>query len=506
MIKLDTTLPTRLGGTAKPFADNNYARALFGIVHPILSTLGLAWKCLTAPSEIFVNTEQTKFTGRLVLRALNLTSGTVLLATATVGALQLAAVHWGVLATISTLLAGAGISIGSFGIVPLILGCCLVVGFASAFLSNCLEKRALSKLPKIRYVLDTKTHADKGKALALLILKTIILPWGICACIKHLVQRAVMIAVHPGQNWIRLMSSEERKSAKTQEQFLLKMHREHPDVVKPIVLKKNGVEYSGWMLTNPKNTAKGNWILQGVQSYQTAEDAVYDILMNDTHINPEFNVLVMNPPGVGHSQGTSTPETLGEVQELALTFLEEPMQAKNIAMIGRSLGGAGMGVATLNHTFKTDSINYVSIPQLTFGSLAHLSQEMMRTMAPCLTTIAFPLIRSIGFKMDAVEGFRRLAELDIPVCVINRKNSTGEYIHDDVIPAIATLGAKLESLGLQPNETTSYQEPTGELIPLNFSHDNTIEITALTARILQKWYRKTDYLPNVAQKRGRQEA
>jgi len=485
MIQLDTNQPTRLGGVAKPFANNNYARALFGIVHPIFSALGLAWNCLTAPSEISVNTEQKKFTGRLVLRALNITSGTAFLATATVGALQLAAVHWGMLTTISTLLAGAGISIGSMGIVPLIVGCCLVVGFASAFLSNCLEKRALSKLPERRYVLDTETHADKGKALALLVLKTLILPWGICACLKHLVQRTIMIAVHPGQNWIRLLSSKERENTRTNEKYLRFLQTHRSDAIKPIVLKKNGVEYSGWMFL-PAGAPKENWIVHAVENYETAEGFMRYILQTGKHIHEKFNLLVMNPPGVGHSQGTSTPETLGEVQELALTFVENHMGATRIAMIGRSLGGASMNLGIAQHEFQ-DHVAYVSIPQMTFGSLAHLSQELMRTMAPRLTNIASPLLCLIGLEMDAIAGSQKLAARNIPEYVINSRDAQ-QYFPDGVIPANAALGARLEELGIMKNKTTRHHGPTGELVNQDWDHNDLTGVNALTATILQAWY------------------
>jgi hypothetical protein len=194
-----------------------------------------------------------------------------------------------------------------------------------------------------------------------------------------------------------------------------------------------------------------------------------------------FNTILIDNPGVGNSQGTSTPATMGEVQELALTFLETQMKARRIAIIGRSLGGAAIGQAILQHNFKP-GIQYLVIQQMTFGSLSHIAKKMVKAIAPCLKGLVAPLIRWTELEMDNVAASIKLAACNIPECIINcRDPLTDGYAHDGVIPGKATLGARLDKMGVsQSLKTTNYQTPT------NFHH-NSPESIKLTAGILSDW-------------------
>jgi hypothetical protein len=290
-----------------------------------------------------------------------------------------------------------------------------------------------------------------------------------------------MAYVYPAQNscYKKCSKQAERIQAIVDSPSMQLLMKE--DIVRQIVLEKNGVQFSGWMISDPARRENGQWALQAAGNGEFTLEYVAHI--GKQYMDSNFNTILVDNPGVGDSQGTSTPATMGEVQELALTFLETQKNVNKIAVIGRSLGGAAIGRAVLQHDFNP-KIQYLVIPQMTFGSLSHIAKKMVKAIAPCLKGLVAPIIRWTDLEMDNVAASNKLAACNIPECIINcRDPMTGEYALDGVIPGKATLGARLQKMGISQHlKITSYSTPT------NFEH-NSRESFDLTADILSRWDR-----------------
>jgi len=132
---------TQNWGVRRDFKNNYYISAILGIIHPILNEIRALGN---RPEGSSSSLEKRKIRVHDVIVCL---SGTAFLATALFGILQAAAVHWGLIASITALLSGVGISIGSAGVVPLIMGVFLLVGVLCAgFENHQREKRWLDEV------------------------------------------------------------------------------------------------------------------------------------------------------------------------------------------------------------------------------------------------------------------------------------------------------------------------------------------------------------------------
>lgn len=327
------------------------------------------------------------------------------------------------------------------------------------------------------------TWLNTSKSIALCVLKIVIFPWGLYELNKYTIQRALMAIINPAQNAIA-KTTNSRYRPKNLDELRKQIGittKESPLIYRHVTLQKNGVTYSGLMLGHRDTIQNGKWILEAVGKYQTVEGFLHYELTKDLHLpdkhkissssekKPEksvteittdyakagFNILLINGPGVGRSQGTATPKTMGEVQELGLTFLETAVQAKKIVLAGFSLGGAAMSEAIIQHTFKKD-VEYLSIQKMTFGKLSQLCEEIVKNYFPSIKGLAAPLIRWTGLETNLLAASLKLQELGIPEIIINNgdpQKKPHEYGFDTIIPAEATLGRQLELEGITRNKT-----------------------------------------------------
>jgi hypothetical protein len=258
------------------------------------------------------------------------------------------------------------------------------------------------------------------------------------------------------------------------------------ECITPVTLEKNGVKYSGWTICHPQNKNNGNWTVIGLENNATAEQLIEKEEFN-YQMGAGFNILVMNPPGVGLSQGTSTPASLGEVQDLALTYLEN-RGAKKIAMLGRSLGGAAIGQGILQHTFKSN-IKYLAIPHMTFGSLSQAVHGLVKKRISCLASTAASLIRWTGLEMNTVAASEKLSKNQIREIVVNRFTN-GRYTDDEIISAEASLGYMLSLKSITRHKSLPSSEN-----PLDLKH-NSKYVEPYIARILAHWGQDLNAAPD----------
>jgi hypothetical protein len=246
------------------------------------------------------------------------------------------------------------------------------------------------------------TWLESAQKVALLLTKIILFPWGLYEGLKYLLTRIVMLVVNPAQykNTSHVRKSFYRACKQAENERFIE---------REILLEKDGIQYRGVMLGTKDTIANGKWCSYAIGNAAYAEETV---LANEGEpfLQQGYNLLVMNGPAVGGSQGAATPETLGDVQDLAMTFLESAVKAKKIALAGYSLGGASLGKGILKHRFQPN-VQYWAVRMMTFDRLSHLAEKTAGSWAK-------KLIFWLDLEMDSVEASKKLQELGVPEMII----------------------------------------------------------------------------------------
>jgi hypothetical protein len=342
---------------------------------------------------------------------------------------------------------------------------------------------------------------DKGessvKKIALVALKIIFLPWGIYCGVKWAVQRLVMVMVYPVQSSLvkfflpRMWKPTDPEKRLFTDLLNTKGLGEHRAkmadslskdgfVVRHVCLDKNGTKLSGLLVTHPEHSQNGKWALQACGNFQQIEHSL-DKIARYYH-KEKFNLLLVNNPGVGLSQGTATPDTMGEAQQTGISFLETAVKAKTIALGGYSLGGGTLGQAILKHNFKLDKVKYVVVRQMTFDRVSSVCLHRYRELIDrnWFKEIVRPLVQWAGCEMDSVEASRKLEDLGIPEVIIQRVDEESEFEDDGAIPAHATLGHGLHLAGVIGKTKKFIKIP-------NIAHLDGDLISATTMAAIHEW-------------------
>ncbi len=349
------------------------------------------------------------------------------------------------------------------------------------FLFPPIQKKAdVHERPDFSLNTSNPTMWDTAKTILLIVAKIVIFPWGVYELVKYATQRVIMAFVYPAQNCLhKRISNQDLEILKILKTPAVQRMRH---LIHRVTLEKNGVKYRGWEISDPTTQNNGNWALQGAGNSATV--AEYLPIINDKNLQAGFNTLLIDNPGVGNSEGTSTSATMGEVQDLAMIYLETVKNAKKVAFIGHSLSGGAMSKMVECHTFK-EGVQYLGIQQMTFGSLSHVAKKIIKASPfSCFRSFVRPLIYWTGLEMDPVRTSSILAKKGIPEHIINRrrvpteKNQSG-YFHDRVICAKASLGHRLYKENITHLKTSDHPN-------LDFDHFSE-EPFNLTAKILQQW-------------------
>jgi hypothetical protein len=238
------------------------------------------------------------------------------------------------------------------------------------------------------------TTPTEWKEVASTVMKVVLFPLYI---VPYLIQRIVMRLVSMAQNY----SEEEVDSWRKALQHSLRPFKDY--VYREVTLQRDGVSYNGLLLGRKETITNGKWAL-----FATGNNATYEVSVGQAnpYLNADFNVLMVNYPNVGRSQGTSSPQAIGESQELAISFLEKALKAKKIVLSGHSLGGAAISEAIKRHTFKSD-VDYLAIRTMTFGKLSQVVRKLQGSWAE-------NILKWIGYEMDQTAASRILTQKKIP--------------------------------------------------------------------------------------------
>jgi hypothetical protein len=256
---------------------------------------------------------------------------------------------------------------------------------------------------------------DRAKAISLLILKIIILPWGLYEVTKALLARIVLLIAYPAQI---IYTSKQIKNLRLAVEAILTNPLNKSWIGREIVLEKNGLAYKGLIWGHESNISNGKWALFSSGNTTLIEGvfignyvpSVKRYCAVDVFINAGYNVLMVNGPGVGNSQGPAIVERMGDAQEAGISFLETAVKAKRVVLAGHSMGVASIWQGITQHTFKKD-VDYLAVPMMTFSRLSHVVQKQFGSLAG-------KMIRWLGCEMDSIIASKKLQKEGIHEVVI----------------------------------------------------------------------------------------
>ncbi len=226
-------------------------------------------------------------------------------------------------------------------------------------------------------VSEERTWAESAAWSSMVALKIILFPWALFEFHNYLLEKIVTLSILPAQ------FTSIKEIDRVRKQFLVDF-ADLGLVLRQVKLQKNGINYSGMLVGLEKNILNGKWALHADGNGVSIEEALpYNIV---PHIRTGHNVLLVNLPNVGRSQGWPNPENIGHSQEIGISFLESAIKAKEIVLTGFSLGGAAIGQAILQHDFKKD-VKYRVIRYMTFDRLTHLAKSYMGALGGAVMRI-----------------------------------------------------------------------------------------------------------------------
>ncbi|NGX34380.1 MAG: hypothetical protein K1060chlam1_00733 [Candidatus Anoxychlamydiales bacterium] len=305
------------------------------------------------------------------------------------------------------------------------------------------------------FSIQDKTKWQKlAKKVIVLTLKIVIFPWGIYELARYIVQRLVMIPLYPAQSRIvrffirKLMPISEKDLDLFRKQIAIRMN-EQGFLVRHVALEKNGVRYSGMLIGHKDTIANGKWALQATGNLELIEHSAENIAK--IYKDFQVNTLLINGPAVGKSEGRATPESMGDAQEVGLSFLENALKANKIVIAGRSLGGASVGQAISKHEFKKD-VKYLVVRQMTFDRASNICGKTVRNWSPRLGSFVKKVVKWSGCEMDSLAASKKLQELGIKEIIVQATQreikshelpKKDDFMTDGPILAHASLGYRL---------------------------------------------------------------
>ena len=284
----------------------------------------------------------------------------------------------------------------------------------------------ISTATKADFKLTTKapdTWKDTVLKVALVVLKIVLFPWGLYEGIKFIARELGMDMVYPAHTF-------SKDHVMIQRLIIAEKLKQNTNLIaRSIILEKDGTRFSATIIGKAEKLSNRKWALFSLGNLACVEDGI----LSDVHIpalDAGYNLLMVNGPSVGLSEGAVTIKMLGEVQELGLQFLETAIKAKNIVIAGHSLGGAADSLLINEHKdkFDTEKRNYLFMRLMTFKDLSSI---ILKKGGIHLDWIRWWL----ECEIDLVEASKKLSTYKIEEILIKGEVDTlmeGVDLHDAV--------------------------------------------------------------------------
>ncbi|MFA6119129.1 MAG: hypothetical protein WCT85_03950 [Parachlamydiales bacterium] len=319
---------------------------------------------------------------------------------------------------------------------------------APRFEERSLENRVSDE---VDFSISTPSSVGALNKIRSILLKIIIFPYGIYCLLKFSIQRLIMLPLFPLQNYF-FKGAFDRNANNIFTRNLTEL-KEEKFIVREVILQKNGVKYSGLLIGHENTIGNGKWVLQSTGNCEPIEHSCLDYAK--IYHRRDANVLMINGPGACKSEGWADADTMGDAQEVGISFLETAIKAKEIVLAGRSLGGAAISSAILKHNFKREC-RYTVLRQMTFDRISNICSEI----AGCRSLVEF-LVKWTDLEIDSVEASKKLQRENIyEVIVQSAKNR--DFTFDGVIPKKASLGYALAKENVTENKKfLAINDPNG---------------------------------------------
>ncbi len=238
-------------------------------------------------------------------------------------------------------------------------------------------------------------------------------------------------------------------------------------MIQELYLEKDGQRLNGLLIGKTSTFDNQKWVLQAIGSGESIEHGLK--IFARTYAEIDYNVLLVNNPGIGKSEGFATPQTIGECQETAIRFLEEHMRAKKIILSGFCIGGAAIGQAILTHPFQQSSVDYLVIDQAAFSSVTEIVAHHEQGCLP--KSFVNRVISWTDLEMDNKLSAEKLTKLGISQAIIHPEK-------DQMVPTSVSLWAQLQELGKKENQSF---HSTG------IGHNSLRAMVKKSTEIIQQW-------------------
>ncbi len=343
---------------------------------------------------------------------------------------------------------------------------------------NIPSQSLLGKVMEIDLIAQGLSACPLPYKKLLFIHKSMLILWAAHSVIRYTSQRVIMLFLYPAQSRLikKIFPIFGRHSLDVCRQKITKDLREKGYIVRHVTLKKNGIVYSGILVCHESTLENGQWVLQATGNGEPVEHSIVDFAK--TYHGFKLNTLVVNGPSVGRSQGQATPKTMGDAQRMGLLFLETALKAKYIVIAGRSLGGAAIGEAILQHSFKKE-IRYLVVRQMTFDRVSNVSAKLIGSIfSKRLEGVIKKIIQWSGCEMDSIRVSKRLSSLGIKEVIVQASNkkiqrgkvpTTEDFYTDGPIHERASLARALIEEGVLENKAFICLARAPHMTPLAIS-------------------------------------
>lgn len=251
----------------------------------------------------------------------------------------------------------------------------------------------------IKIISSVETWQETAIKISMTLLKIILFPWGIYAGCKFLANWFALSCIYPAQNLPKDQLFEWRKEAIEQRNL-------NGGIMRHIRLEKNGKSYSAFLIGKESTIQNGKWVLHANGNHASIEkECAVQPNYLDSYLAEDFNVLLVNGPGVGCSDSMEALEDLADSQELGLTFLETAIKAQEMILTGISLGAGAQSMVINRHAFL-ENRTYTVIRLWTFDRLSNLVYHLTGQLGVWL-------LSWLGYEIDSIKASQKLHELAI---------------------------------------------------------------------------------------------
>lgn len=162
-----------------------------------------------------------------------------------------------------------------------------------------------------------------------------------------------------------------------------------------ISLEKDGIHYDALTVRQAEETQ--DWCL-----FVQDREAPMELHLEDLSLRCQeqgLNLLIVNGPNLGRSEGSVKKKTFGQATEAAMQYLEQEVRAKKVALLADGFGAAKLCAAVSSHFFATRGPIYL-------GARVNAAASLDRHFPGCKRWTA----RRLGLKQDQTQLSRIFQE------------------------------------------------------------------------------------------------